>query len=242
MSKSIYSISVGSQFQASRGLIIKHQVITTIVLLKFTKQRAWATMEITLWVKLRMWTCSLGFYGPSARTTPSFHHACLVRTSSSVERPMPSSLHLFFKPLAQREDKSHHPRRLLTKQGTKASKQSNVSLVTQRGNGKTICPESLTNTPLCHTSQSRITFENEWKRPWKDISQRGITHVIWLNPGTTNKWHRHRGRITSSTDADVFQEKSSLPVPSLRFFLANTMLLAFRMASQMCCKHTVWCG
>lgn len=187
MSKSIYSISVGSQFQASRGLIIKHQVITTIVLLKFTKQRAWATMEITLWVKLRMWTCSLGFYGPSAHTTPSFHHACLVRTSSSVERPRPSSLHLFFKPLAQREDISH-PRRLLTKQGTKASKQSDVSLVTQRWNGKTICPESLTNTPLCHTSQSQVTFENKWKRPWEDISPCGITHVIWLNPGTTKKW------------------------------------------------------
>ena len=78
-------------------LIVRHQVITTIVLLKFTKQRAWAAMESTLWVKLRMWTCSLGFYGPSAHTTPFFHHACLVRTSSSVERLRPSSLHSFLK-------------------------------------------------------------------------------------------------------------------------------------------------
>ena len=77
-------------------LIVRHQVITTIVLLKFTKQRAWAAMESTLWVKLCIRTCSLGFYGPSAHTTPSFRHACLVRTSSSVERPRPSLLHLFF--------------------------------------------------------------------------------------------------------------------------------------------------
>lgn len=241
MSKSIYSISVGSQFQASRGLIIKHQVITTIVLLKFTKQRAWATMEITLWVKLRMWTCSLGFYGPSAQTTPSFHHACLVRTSSSVERPRPSSLHLVFKPLAQREDISH-PRRLLTKQGTKASKQSDVSLVAQRWNGKTSCPESLTNTPLCHTYQSQVTFENEWK---------------WMKTALKRHfptWHhtchlaKPRGQQRNGRSDHLFNRCRCLPREIFTactfpaFFLANTMLLAFRMASQMCCKHTVWCS
>ena len=98
--------------------------------------------------------------------------------------------------------------------------------------------------------------------PGKDISQRGITNAICLTQGQQrNGTHTHTHtrclwrnlslnevgsppqQIRSSSSSWFSNLFGNLHCLYLPFgSKANNMLLAFRMASSLCCKHTVWCS